>query len=372
MNKDYTIAALLLVLAIVLGYFVLVDRKPVTITENPLAQGTSTGINIPPVTQAENPGSPITIKKPGSPVVETGTSVNASQSTAAVTGRIVANGVATSYWYEYGLSTSVTSRTVKQTGGSSYNQIIAPGYITGLAQNTRYYYRLVAENAYGVTRGATYGFTTDMTPPPAASLPTAETLAAVNVERTTVNLNGKVNPKGFNTSYWFEYGETSSLGSITNYGSVGNGQTVVSVGLSLAGLKPQTKYYYRMMAQNPFGTAIGSVMNFTTDGPAASSRPTIQTNAASNVSTSTATLNGRVNPNGSDTVYWFEYSKVSLSGDVAGTLTSEKTMLGSEAAIGIKADLTGLERNTRYYYRLLARNSNGTVVGSVVSFRTVK
>ncbi len=45
-------------------------------------------------------------------------------------------------------------------------------------------------------------------------------------------------------------------------------------------------------------------------------------------------------------------------------------MNGADAAIGVKADVTGLDRNTKYFYRLIARNQYGTVVGSVVSFRT--
>jgi phosphodiesterase/alkaline phosphatase D-like protein len=81
------------------------------------------------------------------------------------------------------------------------------------------------------------------------------------------------------------------------------------------------------------------------------------------------TLNGRVNPNGADTIYWFEYSQDSLLGTLIGSGT-QQTIIAGTTSKNVSANITGLQANTKYYYHLASSNSNGAVYGSVLFFTT--
>ncbi len=371
MNKNILIGVVVTALVLVLGYAAFKNNPTdlATIDTTVNTQGTSTTTN----TNPSNTTPPPTTTAPraiSAPSVETNIQATISNSTALVSGRITPNGAQTAYWYEYGLTASVTSRTTKQNVGSGYTAITAPANIISLRANTPYYFRLVAENSVGTTRGEVRSFTTNSTPVVSGKLPTSVTTSATNVTRGSVSLNGKISSNGADTTWWFEYGEGTTLGSVTTFGNIVANQLSTSVTASISGLKPLTKYYYRINGQNQFGTVNGSILNFTTSGPAAANSPIIKTNNATNISTSSVTMNGRLDPNGGNTTYWFEYSDDSLVGGIIGTMTATQTMNGADASIGVKVDVTDLRRNTKYYYRLVARNEYGTVVGGSVSFRT--
>lgn len=99
---------------------------------------------------------------------------------------------------------------------------------------------------------------------------------------------------------------------------------------------------------------------------AQSSRPTVTTGGVANVTPQSATLLGKVRPNGAQTTYSFQYGTSTLYGAVtppgaAGTGTK---------AVNVVANLTGLAPATTYHYRLVAHNRNGTVKGADRVFRT--
>ena len=88
---------------------------------------------------------------------------------------------------------------------------------------------------------------------------------------------------------------------------------------------------------------------------------------ASSVSASGATLNGSVNPNGQDTVAYFQY------GTSSSSLTSQTTEddLGSgDSSVPISAALTGLQPGTTYYYELVTVSNGLTSTYAVQSFTT--
>jgi phosphodiesterase/alkaline phosphatase D-like protein len=181
-----------------------------------------------------------------------------------------------------------------------------------------------------------------------------------------------VTPNGAETSYWFEYGESTDLGSITAFHSTGNGTTPAAVSVALAGLKPLTKYYVRVNAQNQFGTTNGAIVSFSTTGPAAALAPTAATRAATNISTSTALLHGMVNPRGALTTYWFEYSSDSLLGTLLKRATTHVSAGSATGQTSVTATTTGLVADTKYYFRIIAESSAGSVMGDIQSFTTKK
>jgi hypothetical protein len=98
----------------------------------------------------------------------------------------------------------------------------------------------------------------------AATKPGATTLGATKVTITIATLTGQVNPHGAPTTYYFQYGTTTAYGSRTPNGSVGSGTTTGGVTAPIAGLGPNTKYHYRVVAHNGVGTTAGGDRVFTT------------------------------------------------------------------------------------------------------------
>jgi hypothetical protein len=98
----------------------------------------------------------------------------------------------------------------------------------------------------------------------AAEKPVVTTGAAANIEPTTVVLNGTVNPKGAETTYFFQYGTTSLFGLTTPATSAGAGARRVRIAVPVGGLAPFTTYHYRLVAQNAKGIARGKRRTFKT------------------------------------------------------------------------------------------------------------
>src|SRR5581483_4640340 len=143
-----------------------------------------------------------------------------------------------------------------------------------------------------------------------------------------------------------------------------------TVSIALSNLDPLTKYYYRLDAQNQYGTTNGAIESFTTAGPRAPSEPSVTTTTTQNVSSTTATFAGQVNPNGADTTYWFEYSNNSLLGSILGTQTPTQTIASGTNPVGVVFDVSNLSPSTTYYVQLVGQNQYGTVRGNVVTFTT--
>ena len=177
----------------------------------------------------------------------------------------------------------------------------------------------------------------------ASTAPTVKTGSATNVTTNSATLSGTVNANGLSTTAWFEYGTLSGL-----YGSKSSTQTVTgsndtTVSITITGLTSGTTYYYKIVAENNSGKSEGSEMSFqyTQSGNA----PTVETEAATDITNTTATLNGKCNPNGQSTTAWFEY------GTLSGTYnyqTSTQGVSGSSYT-NVSATITGLTVGTKYY-----------------------
>ena len=312
-------------------------------------------------------------EEPGAPRVTTSSASAPYDTTASVTGFVNPQGPFTTYWFEYGTTQNLGSKSAGQLVGSGYTTIATPAYLTGLAKNTTYYYRLTAQNSFGTQSGNLFSFQTNAgTPAPVGSVPAARTLAATGITRVSANLSGEVNPNKASTQFWFEYGKTPSLGAGSALQSVGDGSTVVAASLTLSSLDPATTYYFRLNAQNRFGVSNGTILNFKTAGPAATTTvaaPVVTTQVPT-VGTTTATLRGTVNPSGAQTTYWFEYSTDSLLGSVLLKTTPQRSVGAGADTASVTANITALNSATTYYYRTVAQNSAGTVRGDKVTFTT--
>lgn len=358
MNRTLLIIGVVAVLLIG-GFFVWNTYYPITPATTETPAGTD---GTPIVDQTPTPTAPLVV-----------TSSNAfpSDTTVVISGSITPNGASTNYWFEYGKTADFGSKTATQNIGSGYTVIPAPIYITGLVKDTTYYYRLVATNALGTTPGTSYSFRTTVgTPAPVGSVPTTKTLAANSVSRTGADINGEVTPNKSATQYWFEYGNTDALGVASPLQSVGEGIAKVPASLSLTGLTPATTYYFRINAQNQFGTVNGAVLTFKTAGPPVAAAPVVTTLITTTIGTTTATLRGTVNPYNVQTTYWFEYgTSINFTSNVTQNTTQKSAGAGG-VTVSIQANVSSLTPKTTYYYRTVAQNSAGTVRGAILNFKT--
>ena len=100
----------------------------------------------------------------------------------------------------------------------------------------------------------------------------------------------------------------------------------------------------------------------------AATRPDVTTGPVANLAQATVTLTGRINPNGAETTYTFEYGTTRVYGS---QVPAPPASAGSGAsARPVTADIAGLAPATTYHYRLVASNSKGVRRGSDRTFKT--
>jgi hypothetical protein len=199
----------------------------------------------------------------------------------------------------------------------------------------------------------------------AASEPVISTGNATAITSTSATLNGMVNPEGQATTYYFEYGSTTNYGSQTPTTSAGSGTASASVSAPVASLVPNETYHYRLVATNPSGTTLGSDVSFKTPKPPL---PAVTTGHPKDLTQTSATLTGTVDPEGAATSYVFQYG----TSTAYGSETPAVNAGSGTKNVAVSAAVGTLTQNTTYHYRLAATNVNGTTYGHDVSFKTAR
>ena len=301
-------------------------------------------------------------------VVVTGAATSVTATTATLNGTVNPLGMPTTYQFEYGTTTSYGSSkplVPANTGGGNGVESVNAS-LTGLTAGTLYHFRLKAISAGGTVTGSDATFTTPGGSQPA---PTVVTSAATAVLNSSATLNGTVNPNGAVSLWQFEYGPTTSYGSVipVSPGVTGAGSSAESVSTSVTGLPPGTLIHYRLTATNSGGTNTGSDATFTTTG--SPQPPIVVTGAATDIGGTSAVLNGTVNPRGSATTWQFEYGSDLSFGSVI-------PLTPGDAGNGIIAQpvnitLSGLTPGSTVFFRLTATSAVNPVTGSNGQFTTL-
>src|SRR3954452_2675159 len=91
----------------------------------------------------------------------------------------------------------------------------------------------------------------------AAAAPSATTGPVSQIGSSSATATETVNPGGQSTTWYFEYGTSTSYGSKSATSSAGNGTAGVDVSAVLGNLSPGTTYHYRLVASNATGTDRG-------------------------------------------------------------------------------------------------------------------
>ena len=288
------------------------------------------------------------------PSATTNAATNIGSTTATFNGTVNANGSSTTVTFEYGAITSygnTVMATLSPVTGSSNTSVSAD--ISGLNPNTTYHYRVKTVSCGGTIYGDDKTFATLCTKP------TATTLGSSNVDLSAADITGIVNGNDFSTTVTFEYGTSTFYGyTISATPSAVTGSTITQVYANITGLTPGTTYHYKVDAVNCGGTISGNDQTFTTS----CNPPIAITNAATNIGSSTATLNGAVYTNSFSTSVTFEYGT---------TIGYGSTMSFTSAGDGpISTVISMLTSNTTYHYTVIAENCGGTANGGDETFTT--
>ncbi len=265
-------------------------------------------------------------------------------------------------------SDNATSYTLQISPASDFSadvtetsNITAESYtVSGLDQNTAYHWHVKAVNSNAESAWSdTWDFTTFRTAAAATETPES-------VSETGATLKGTVNTYGLETNLHFKYGLTDLFGmQVDADQNPVKSTSDVSVSADISGLQPDTTYYYKIFAVNDAGETAGDVMTFRTAGGAQA--PVVTTRPATDIGYFTARLHGQINPNGLSTDIHFEYGETAAFGQ---SLPATPATSSHNGAIPVVTVLNDLKIGTKYYFRVFAENSGGSVNGETMTFTT--
>jgi hypothetical protein len=324
--------------------------------------------------------------------------------TATLNGHLTLNPlnttVTTQYYFDYNPSATECVNSLQSAPGEAgigSGLVADSAEVTELQPNATYSVCLVTSNA-------SFGSEVDPTTPlvqfttlPAPPEVVASSESASGVTPSEATLNATVNPNNEKTTYFFEY-------------STSEAEVLAGKGTKLAGAPPAAElegfggqgvavatgsvletgqtYYYRVVAENATPPATdGTIERFTTQG-----KPLVASGEAQNITRTTATFSGTVDPVGSETSYRFVYIdqagyEAALAGDAeekadpyaqgestAPVTVTELVVLNPFESIlvpytGDEARSTGpvlasaMLPGSTYHYALVAKNALGLTIG---------
>ena len=283
----------------------------------------------------------------------TGVSINPTLSWNASTG-------AASYRLQVSADSTFVTTSYDTSGITATSKIIS-----GLSYQVKYYWRANATGAAGTSGwSSVWNFTTIFNPTPTV----VTTYSATSVGQTTATLNGVVNPNGISTTVQFAYGTTTSYkDTATAAQSPVTGSSNVNVSTNITGLTPNTLYHFKCLATNSNGVKSGADSTFTTLNINVQPPPTVSTLSAASVSSTSSTLNGTVNANGSSSTVQFDYGTSTSYGTI---VTASQSPVTGSSNVNVSANISNLTSYTLYHFRVQATNSGGTSSGSDMTFTT--
>lgn len=287
-----------------------------------------------------------------------------TRTTAQLNGSFTGTNDATTYFFEYGTSSSygkLAPAVGEKSAGATTGPTPMSEAISGLTPDTTYHFRVIAKNVRGTNIGDDETFKTPL------AVQGVTTEAATDQTRTTAVLNGSFTGNGEHHTYYFEYGPTTAYGQVVN-GDAGTKTGKVPVQNEIGGLSVQLPtslpYHYRLVVTNATGTTYGPDETFLTAPP---EPPEIRNESSEGVTPTSAQLNAEIYPGEGETVYVFEYGPdigYGFSTDISPSVGNDLTFHQ------VSNELSGLTPGTTYHYRAVAINFTGTAHGEDLTFTT--
>jgi hypothetical protein len=284
----------------------------------------------------------------------------------------------TEAWFRWATNPALggpgTQETAKQPLATGNALVSVNAGLEGLLPAATYYYAVAAEDKnfkppIPAITSETVLVKTPVVPPVIVGPP-----SALFVKSSSTVMSAELNPENTNTEYFFEYGQGEQLAKCTGslaikkecvgvaltpavssniYGKIGSTQEVV-------GLQSNTVYHYRFTAVAEKGAGArtqGPEGEFTT---AHAPEPFAETGAPNGITATTASISGKVTPDGQPAVYSFELGVYNGAGTQYGTVFSGSAGEGT-SPVNEELSLSGLQPGTTYAYRIAI--SSGYVKG---------
>jgi len=195
-------------------------------------------------------------------------------------------------------------------------------------------------------------------------VPTLTTSAILNITGTTATSGGTIVSEGSGTVIARGVCWSSGTTPTIDDSKTTDGAGASSFVSNMTGLNGGTIYFVRAYATNNKGTGYGMALSFSTLGQV----PTAATNLATNVTITSAVLNGIINANYLSTIVTFDYGTTISYGQ---TITGAQSPVTGNINTTITANLTRLAVGTTYHFRIKTINSLGTTYGNDMSFTTL-
>lgn len=293
--------------------------------------------------------------------VSTSAATNVSANSATLNGTIVVEGTPAytekGFCYNTTGNPTISSTKVVVTGSGSgaYSKDIS-----NLQYNTTYYVRAYAIQNGQPVYGNVVTFSTSWTDTQ------VQTSAATSVSATSATFNGIIIAEGSPayTERGFCYSSSTSTPTIASTKITVSGSGDGNYSRNVTGLDYETTYYVRAYAIQDGHPVYGNVVSFSTIWVDA----IVQTNAATNITTTSARLNGSVTNAGTPayTEKGFCYSSTTTQ----PTISNSRVSLLANGAGNFNGNATGLSGGTTYYVRAYVIQGGNPIYGNTVSFST--
>ncbi len=205
------------------------------------------------------------------------------------------------------------------------------------------------------------GFGPNVVVPDVVTEPASNVLLKRESRLSSATLNGMVDPdEAGEATCRFEWGTSKEFGKVApcEPEGVADGGSPVPVHAALSGLEYDTTYYFRLQATNKADgqTNLGEAsqdQEFTTPGPGG-----VGSESVVDVTSSSATFDATIDPNGAHTSYRFEYDTSPYALNQPGhgvSVPSSALAIGSGGVgVGVEQRVVGLASGGTYHYRVVA------------------
>ncbi len=245
--------------------------------------------------------------------------------------------------------------------GASFGGGSTEGVSVAVDPVSHHVFASAVEGTQGDGKRVVDGFGPNVVVPDVVTEPASNVLLERASRLSSATLNGTVNPdEAGEATCRFEWGTTKEFGKVApcEPESVANGGSPVSVHAALSGLEYDTTYYFRLQATNKADgdTNPGEAsqdQEFTTPGPGG-----LGSESVVKVTSSSATFEATIDPNGAHTSYRFEYdtSPYELNQPGHGVSVPSPALAIGSGGVGVEVEqrVVGLASGGTYHYRVVA------------------